>query len=434
VAGFVSYAYYDPDRVIDVNNVPTSSPGFVTATRKINSIQYDDTARAAVLNVDPMVEGASNQPRTVYVSLFGANQVAGTARIEDLNTNKIEQKDLSASLQSGRADWAIQMSVTSNVPGANPDTNNFFGVRGIGDGAAKNGYDADGVTDIEDPQVPGANHVFMFSARGSNEVGWEGRGGNYTTDIQSRPILNDSRTWPRLGISSDLGAPGAPATITLTWNLNVPGREVPATHSVELIPLSPLPGEATSIDLRAQSSFTYNVENFGIDKTRFFRLVITTPSTFTSPQLQSGFNMVSVPVRAQDPGAGAVFSGLSPLVVYRFDPTTGYQLFPGTFTNVETGQKVIRLKRGWNLVANPYTTNVTGTGLRVRSGNDTVTIDEAVRRGWLQNSFFTYDAAAKNYTAPQPLSNGTLAPWKAYWVLSFEDVDLLVNKTVTTTP
>ena len=52
-------------------------------------------------------------------------------------------------------------------------------------------------------------------------------------------------------------------------------------------------------------------------------------------------------------------------------------------------------------------------------------------RGLLQDSIVSFDPAAKGYTTPTPLSTGTLQPWVGYWILSFDDVDLVLNKPVT---
>jgi len=461
--GFVTYTYFDPNRTQLVNGNLISAPGTVTALKRIRDIRYDATANAVTLIVDPMTEGqGTSQPETVYVSIPQANQNGGNnTTIFDVNTNPISQiVNLQGPVQTGRADWVIQTSVTSNVPGASPDANNFFGVRGIANadgtsanGSATVGYDGP-ETDIAEPLAPGANHVFMYSARGNDEPGFQGNGGNFAQDIQSRPQLEESRTWPRLGVSTDLGATGAPATITMNWNLNLPGREVPATHSVELLNLNPRPGEPTSIDMRSQSSFSYTVENNGLDQTRFFSLVVTAPGVQSSPfQLAEGFNMVGVPVRAQNPAVSNVFFGLSPLVVYRYDPAAGYEIFPSSsaFTTVEpgrgyfvrprsagyqlrvlgvpiVGQTTIGLKRGWNLIADPFNVPVNGANILARTASGDISVGDAVRQGLLQDAFFTYDPATRGYTSPEAISTGTVQPWKAYWVLSFEDVTLVFNK------
>jgi hypothetical protein len=335
--GFVSYTFFDPNRVLPIGagGANVSSPGAVTVLKKIRDIRYDSTGNAVTLITDPMTEGqGTGQPEAVYVAIPGPNNSAGVNdTITDLNTNSFSTAQfMTAPIQTGRADWVVGMSVTSNQPGASPDQDNRFGVRGIAnaDGSSANGSATNGFdgfeTDTPEPIAPGANHVFLFSARGNNEPGFQGNGGNFAIDTQSRPLLEQSRTWPRIGVQTDLGATGAPVTITVSWNINRTGQEVPATHSVELLNLNPKPGEPTSIDMRSQNSFSYTVENNGLDQSRFFSLVVTAPGVQSAPfQLSEGFNMVGVPVRAQNPAVSNVFFGLSPLVIYRYDPTAGYE-------------------------------------------------------------------------------------------------------------
>jgi hypothetical protein len=465
-AGYVNYNYYDPNRVVlsggtVVNGVLTGatsviSPGFVTVNKKILNARYNADATAVTLQVEPMVEGqGTNQPEQIQLRI-----PAGA--IQDLNTNAIALTDLSANVQTGRADWVVQLGATSDVPGASPDTNNFFGVRGIAGaaGSASNGLDGPDV-DITKPFPPGNNFISLFSTRGKTEPGFEGQGGNFAQELQSRPGLNEQRSW-NIGVTSDLGATGAPATITLTANTLLAGQEVPATDSVELDVLNPQAGEPTSIDLRTQPTFKYSVTNNGLSNTRFFKLVVTSPTVAQAPfQLSQGFNLIAVPIQSQNPAVGNVFFGLSPLVVYRYNPATGYEIFPSTasFSSIEVGrgywvnprsagyqikvlgvpvvgQQTLHLRKGWNLIADPYTVPVTGTNIQVGSGGNTLSIADAVRMGLLQDSFVTFDPVAHGYTAPQPLSTGTLQPWRGYFVLAFSDVDLVLNKPnqATTTP
>jgi len=455
--GYINYSYFDPNRTQIVNGQTVLSPGYVTVNKKIKDIRYNADATGVDITLDsPLTEGQGTTQRE-FIQLF-----IPAGAIQDLNTNKIAETSLEATVQNGRADWVVQMSASSNVPGASPDANNFFGVRGIagvdGSGSGGSAPASDGLDqpeiDIPEPLAPGANHVFAFSARGANEPGFAGQGGNFAQELQSRPLLNEKKVWPRVSVTSDLGATGAPATITLTWNLNVSGKEVPGTYAVELINLAPKAGEPTSIDMRAQNSFSYTVENNGLDQTRFFRLEVTAPGVQQAPfQLSDGFNLVAVPVRSQNPLVGNVFFGLSPLVVYRYDPNSGYEIFPSSpnFTNVEVGrgywlrprtagyqlkvlgvpnigQTTLSLKKGWNLIADPFLQPVNGANMQVKSGADTLSVADAVRRGLLQDSFVTFDPTTHGYTNPQPLSTGTLQPWRGYWVLAFSDIGLVMNR------
>jgi len=473
--GSVNYSYFDPNRTAIVNGNIVSSPGFVTVVKPIQDISYNAATNIVTLRVAPMTEGqGSGQAETVYVFIQSTQvernnascvnnpvpgKVAARDTIFDLNSNAFAGGAFTAPVQEGRTEWRIQMSATSNVPGASPDTNNFFGV---GNGSS-NGFDLPGQNgDIPEAAPPGPNHVFLYSSRGNNEPGFAGNGGNYTQDIQSRLLPNDSRFWPRIGVTTDLGATGAPATINLTWNLSVSGREVPRTHSAELVNLNPQAGEPVSIDMTQRNSFSYTVISNGLSQTRFFSIRVTAPSLFQAPfQLSEGFNMVGIPVRAQNASVNNVFFGLSPITIYRFSPATGYEIFPisPTFTTIEpgrgyfvrprtagftmsvvgvpvVGQEAETLQRGWSMISNPYTVPITGENISVRtSSGETISFEEAVNRGLVQNEIFTFDPATRGYTAPLPLTDTVLDPWRGYWLLVNDpSITLIFDKPTTVAP
>src|SRR5262249_10645554 len=161
--------------------------------------------------------------------------------------------------------------------------------------------------------------------------------------------------------------------------------------------LNPQAGEPTSIDLRAQPTFKYSVTNNGLSNTRFFKLVVTSPTVAQAPfQLSQGFNLIAVPILSQNPAVGNVFFRLSPPVLYRSSPATGYEIFPATAscTTVEVGrgywvnprsagyqikvlgvpvvgQQTLHLRKGWNLIADPFMVPVTGPNVQVGSGGNT---------------------------------------------------------------
>ena len=71
------------------------------------------------------------------------------------------------------------------------------------------------------------------------------------------------------------------------------------------------------------------------------------------------------------------------------------------------------LKHGWNQIGNPFPFPVGWGSVLVRYLNDTVSITEAVSRGWVSSSLYRYESGAyRADSAP----NGLLEPWKGYWV------------------
>lgn len=414
--------------------------GFDVEDIPIESVEYNAATRTATLILaQPMTQGQSETDPDKRDKV-----VFEVSNVKDLATNPIAANTRREALvQTGRRDWRIKLSVTADVPGASVDVNNFIGV----DANARNDRDD---LDIPEPLAPGANHVFLASIRSDAEFG-AGQGGSFTQDVMARPAQGEERNWPNIAITTDLGVDQAPATITLTWDLAVPGREVPFSYAVELKDPDDVNGDGIkSYDMRKVTSFSFKIAANGVDTTKRLAIRVATPK-LVSKTFSPGFNLISIPVQPQNPDPASVLFGLAPQVVYRFTPGRGYEIWPinPEFTKMEVnraywiqpranttlnvlgapnvGTQVISLKEGWNGIAASFDANVSvpGNSLLFRSGDTVLSVAQAITQGWIQPTLFRFDNASRAYVAVR-LDQASLDPWVGYWILAFRDVDLLI--------
>jgi subtilisin family serine protease len=83
----------------------------------------------------------------------------------------------------------------------------------------------------------------------------------------------------------------------------------------------------------------------------------------------------------------------------------------------------IPIRPGFNLIGNPYPFRVPFNMLRVRHGNEVMTIQEAARRGLMRNAIWRYTNDRYHFAAAP---NGELVDWEAHWVRAFVNLTLLV--------
>ncbi|MGQ9697037.1 MAG: hypothetical protein ACUVRO_03465, partial [Armatimonadota bacterium] len=436
--GNVSYIYYDPTLVpgpVPGQMVPV---GWSVADRAIKAVSYNADTRTAILITEPFDKNVTDQPDYVEVRVAG---------IKDLSTNALIASRRRVTPQTGRHEFDIALAVTTNLPGASVDTNNILGVRDN----AVDGYGASGEEDIIEVLPPLQNFVYLASHHSDSEPGWAGAGGMYTQDLMKTPTLNQQKVWGKIGISTDLGTAAVPATITVTWNLNVPGREVPFLYSVELLDPEDIDGDGLkSYDMRKISSFRFTIAADGIPTTRFLGVRVSTPFA-VAKQFNSGFNLMAVPVKPINPKPDSVFFGLSPLVVYRYDSDTqqyefyptvtrfdavesgrGYWIQPRATTTINVlgtplaGTQTVKLNPGWNLIGNPFNKPVAGSTILVKVGDRVLSVADAVAQGIIDENVLRYDNAQRVYV-PSAIGSTTLETWTGYWVLATQAAELLIS-------
>jgi hypothetical protein len=95
-------------------------------------------------------------------------------------------------------------------------------------------------------------------------------------------------------------------------------------------------------------------------------------------------------------------------------------------TENAVGSYTLTLKPGWNLIGNPYETNVALSACSVTNGA-TVTYSVAVNEPneWIGNAAYSWNGSTYDPSA-------ILEPWKGYWILNstdpVSDIDLIIFK------
>ncbi|MFA6666356.1 MAG: S8 family serine peptidase [Armatimonadota bacterium] len=84
---------------------------------------------------------------------------------------------------------------------------------------------------------------------------------------------------------------------------------------------------------------------------------------------------------------------------------------------VESEPYVIGLFNGWNMVGNPFTTQVNWSKALFRRANgEYVSYSQAISYGWIKDLIYRYDGASGQYMGSK-LSSAVLAPWESQWIL-----------------
>lgn len=156
-----------------------------------------------------------------------------------------------------------------------------------------------------------------------------------------------------------------------------------------------------------------------------------TTSSFSN-KFNAGWSLMSIPLTPNNPSASNVIGTvINPFYLFGFNDNGGYvtedTLFIGSgywlgiedtatinvsgLGNTSTINKA--LNNGWNLVANPFINNISKSTVKFTKDNQTVTADQAVTLGWIQNSYYEYNTTNSSYVL-----SDTLKKWKGYWFAS----------------
>jgi hypothetical protein len=176
--------------------------------------------------------------------------------------------------------------------------------------------------------------------------------------------------------------------------------------------------------------------------------------------LKSGLHLLGVPV-APAPGLpgklaspGALWSAWDSSRQTYLAPADGETAWPvaedkmpgsGLWARIQdeatvyiTGQPVpagqpysIELHKGWNLIANPYTTAIPWSldTIKVRVGGEEKLLGEAQAAGWMEDFAWgwdgeTYSLVYDASAAPEGMAD--LKPFRGYWVQAHQDVTLVL--------
>ncbi|GIV06776.1 MAG: hypothetical protein KatS3mg016_2351 [Fimbriimonadales bacterium] len=99
-----------------------------------------------------------------------------------------------------------------------------------------------------------------------------------------------------------------------------------------------------------------------------------------------------------------------------------------------TGELRIPLQTGWNLMSNPYLTELawSDVAIRVEFAGEVRGLNEAAQAGWIANYGWMWDATQRRYQllydpAILPIARGTLPAGQAAWVLALRPCTLILN-------
>ncbi|MCF8355371.1 MAG: choice-of-anchor D domain-containing protein, partial [Melioribacteraceae bacterium] len=89
---------------------------------------------------------------------------------------------------------------------------------------------------------------------------------------------------------------------------------------------------------------------------------------------------------------------------------------------------IVPLNNGWNIVGDPYVRDYPTSALQIVKNNVAYNITTAVDSGWVQNAFYSYNAAGGTYESATLFDQ-----WKGYWFAALSaDLSLLFHHDSTT--
>lgn len=317
-------------------------------------------------------------------------------------------------------DFKIKLSAAA---GGSADNDNYLGTVNL----AHEQFDA---FDAEEPpRTPDDQFISLYFPRDA----WSRNAGRYANDFRAPardPGSADSWTF-------NVETNESGAAVTLTWdNASLPGDR----YTFTLVNLDT--GER--IDMAERGSYSYPADGGGVSQSHFKIEVVRLASALvtTTHTLDPGWNLISVPIEPEVTAALTQLGDDLPLLnVYQvFDGKfydaagadiqagVGYWVFVADNAEIDiVGTPVsqlpltVPLKPGWNLIGNPFETQIAWDD-RVHflcNGNG-MALSAAVAAGITDGALYEY--ADSGYT-----KTGTLKPWKGYMLKAAAACELLMN-------
>jgi len=173
----------------------------------------------------------------------------------------------------------------------------------------------------------------------------------------------------------------------------------------------------------------------------------------STAQFNQGWNLVSFPLLQNDQSAGRAFAGVANMNnilegnLFAYVPGQGYLPYSSGFSDVVLGQGYwirldheateiavgqacsedfsISLHAGWNLVGHPFPYPVSWADCSVKADGEIYTLQEAAELNLISPVAFYFDNGYKTLQL-EGGDDSCLRPWRGYWILAFEDVELIV--------
>ena len=87
---------------------------------------------------------------------------------------------------------------------------------------------------------------------------------------------------------------------------------------------------------------------------------------------------------------------------------------------------MISLKKGWNMIGDPFPGTIGLGAVQVQSGGQTyASVDAAGKAGVTDVTLYSYPAGANSYQTED--TGGSLVPYTGYWLYAFQDCTLSVS-------
>ncbi len=316
--------------------------------------------------------------------------------------------------------YDFRMQISASTTNA-ADIDNYIGLSS----SASTGYD---ILDAEEPPLsPEDSYISLYFSDNDPASGVA----RYANDI--RPLL---RAAEFSGWDFDVQTNQTGKTVTLTWN----NAALP-NDRFSFILLNSDTGER--IDMSATGVYEYTAPD-DPSYTTHFRIIVTrlqSGEVTRTVTLTPGWSLVSAPVDTTVTGALSQLGDDLPMLnVYQFydneyyagenadiQAGQGYWIYVADNTEIDiTGVPVdselrISLKSGWNLLGNPFETDIPWETAAFESDGKTMSLFEAVSNGMTNGMLLEYNGAS--YT---PAS--VLKPWKGYFLKSAKDCVLLLKQ------
>ncbi len=264
---------------------------------------------------------------------------------------------------------------------------------------------------------------------------WSKHPGNYSADI--RPLAR--RTGDRQEWTMKVETTEAGKLVTLSWDSSA----IPSDRfSFTLVNIS----NGDRVDMSAQSSYSYIAPAGGVSETDFrievVKLYNEEGQVTLTKTLEPGWSLISVPLEPEITSALEQLGDDLPLLdVFQFfdgkfypaesadiQAGIGYWVHVADNTEIDiqgvpvAAQISVPLRKGWNLVGNPYETSLAWSdNITFSCSGQTYTLSQAVDEGITSGKIYEYDG--DSYSAAEQMS-----PWKGYFLKAYSQCDLIIGR------
>ena len=331
--------------------------------------------------------------------------------------------------------------------GSGTDAGNWFGVQA----GASECFDI--AYDIEEPTPPPGDYTSLYFLLDPSC----GDARRLTRDIRAPIGCQVAETWVL-----EVEDKGEATQVTLSWDpAQLPGEACGGPVAVTLHDTV----NGRSVDMKANSSYSYTKQG-NLDTRKFIITVSCRACTHKQHVLTpASWHMITLPGEVcGECGDGfgdlvcALCDDLQVCYLFHYDPGTGGYVIAPPPENVPyhagmgfwvrtyqddvtidaevepvSGPVEVGLANGWLQLGNPYEFPLSIQGLKVRCGDTTLSLTDAMAQGWVSAYLFLYDPESGGYQVVAP-PDGVIPAWAGFWFRSYVDGGRLVISPVEAPP